>query len=299
LPVVRKLQADAIDQDASVTSLLRTAKVIATKLELKDALMWIDRELDGYMDLTSEELPPYRRLTGDLRGYNPYHGWQPVIFPDPEIARLFSQAPMGISIGSLEEDLRGRRDRGGDFIFGFRPEVKTEIMNALEYPADVQLQLSYGALFNIVDAVRNLVLNWSLELEKAGIHGDDMEFSQDDKKEAAPITQQFFAQNIGVVGNVTDKAHVANKQSATMTLDINLNAVRDFVTQVQQALSSLPEDTRDQLAPTITDLQTELSKDAPSHSRLRDLLGSVRSISEGAAGNLSAQGILGLLQGLF
>lgn len=299
MPVVRKLQADAINQDASVSSLLRTAKVIATKLEVEDALVWIDRELDGYMDVPAEELPPYRQLTGDLRGYNPYHGWQPVIFPDPEIARHFSQAPMGVSIGSLEEDLKGRRNRGGDFIFGFRPEVKTQIMNSLEYPADVQLQLSYGALFNIVDAVRNLVLNWSLELEKAGIHGDDMEFSQDDKKEAAPITQQFFAQNIGVVGNVTDRAHVANEQSATMSVNLDLDAVRDFVTQVQQALSSLPEDTSNRLEPTVTDLQTELSKDAPSQSRLRDLLGSVRSISEGAAGNLSAQGILGLLQGLF
>lgn len=299
MPVVRKLQADAINQDASVSSLLRTAKVIATKLEVEDALVWIDRELDGYMDVPAEELPPYRQLTGDLRGFNPYHGWQPVIFEDPEIARLCARAPMGTSIGSLEEDLRGLRDRGGYFIFTIAPEHKTQIMNALEYPADVQLRLDYGAIFNIADVVRNLVLNWSLELEKAGIHGDDMEFSQDDKREAVPITQQFFAQNIGIVGNVTDKAHVANEQSATMSVDFDLKAVRDFVTQVQQALSSLPEDTSNRLEPTVTDLQTELSKDAPSQSRLRDLLVSVRTISEGAAGNLSAQGILGLLQGLF
>jgi hypothetical protein len=45
LPIVLKLQADALDQNVSVTDLLRTAKVIANKLGATDALTWIDREL--------------------------------------------------------------------------------------------------------------------------------------------------------------------------------------------------------------------------------------------------------------
>ncbi len=296
MPIVRKLQADAINQDISVSSLLRTAKVIATKLDLEDALVWIDRELDGYMSLPSEELPPYRRLTGDVKAYNPHHGWQAVHFENPEHARAFSQALVGISIGAIEEDLKGGRE--GHFGFNLSPETKSQLVNALDYPTDVQLRLGYGAIYNIVDAVRNLVLNWSLELEKAGIIGDHMEFSQDDKREAAPITQQFFAQNIGVVGNVTDQAHVASEQSATMSVDIDLTTVQDFVGQARQALPLLPEDTRNQLEPTISGLEKELAEDTPSQSRLRELMLSARSVCEGAVGNLAAQGVLGLLKGL-
>ena len=48
--LVHKLQADAIDQNINVSSLLRTAKVVATKLDLQDALVWINRELDGYLE---------------------------------------------------------------------------------------------------------------------------------------------------------------------------------------------------------------------------------------------------------
>lgn len=296
VPVVRKLQADAIDQDISVSSLLRTAKVIATKLDLEDALVWIDRELDGYTSLPAEELPSYRRLTGDVKAYNPYHGWQAVHFVNPENARAFSQAPIGISIGAIEEDLKGGRK--GHFEFNLSPETKSQLVNALDDPTDVQLRLGYGAVYNIVDAVRNLVLNWSLELEKAGIVGDDMQFSQDDKREAAPITQQFFAQNIGVVGNVTDQAHVTSEQSATMSVDLDLATVQDFVGQARQALPLLPEDTRDQLEPTISGLKKELAEDTPSQSRLRELMLSARSVCEGAAGNLAAQGVLGMLKGL-
>ena len=44
LPLIRKLQAEAANPDASVTNLLRMAKIAATKLNLKDALVWIDSE---------------------------------------------------------------------------------------------------------------------------------------------------------------------------------------------------------------------------------------------------------------
>jgi hypothetical protein len=77
LPLVRKLQAEAANPDASVTNLLRMAKIAATKLNATDALVWIDRELNGYVDLKVAELPPSRQLVGIPQGYNPYHGWQP------------------------------------------------------------------------------------------------------------------------------------------------------------------------------------------------------------------------------
>jgi hypothetical protein len=63
VPLILKLQAEATNPDASVTNLLRMAKIAATKLNLKDALVWIDRELNGYMDLKVEDLPPYRMIS--------------------------------------------------------------------------------------------------------------------------------------------------------------------------------------------------------------------------------------------
>ncbi len=125
-----------------------------------------------------------------------------------------------------------------------------------------------------------------------------MEFSQAEKTEAAPITQQFFAQNLHVVGNVSGQAHVASQQSATMTMALDLTAVQNLVGQARAVLPSLPEEKRKELEPRISDLEQELDGDAPNQSKLRELMGSVRSICEGAAGNLGAPGILGLLKDL-
>lgn len=297
MPIVRKLQGDAINEDISVSSLLRKAKVIATKLDLKDALVWIDRELDGYMGLSTEELPSYRRLTGDLEAFNPYRGWQPVHFHNTETARVCSQAPIAPAIEVLEKDLKDGCE--GCFEFNLPPEIKSHLISILKTPTDVRLKLSYGEIYNIVCTVRNLILDWSLELEKAGILGDDMEFSQEDKREAAPVTQHFFAQNIGVVGNVTDQAHVTNHQSAAIGVDLDLTAVKDFVKQARQALSLIPETMRNQLESTVLSLDEELAEDKPNEAKLRKLLQSAKSICEGAAGNLAAQGIIGLLKGLF
>lgn len=57
LPIVREPQQDALDADVPVVSLLRTAKTIAMKLGLSDALVWINRELDGYMEMAADDLP--------------------------------------------------------------------------------------------------------------------------------------------------------------------------------------------------------------------------------------------------
>ena len=91
-------------------SLLRTAKTIATKLDLNDALVWIDRELNGYMDMSVGELPSYRRLHGTPQAFNPYRGWLPITFENPEYAKIYSQAPIGMAIGAMRRSSRSPRD---------------------------------------------------------------------------------------------------------------------------------------------------------------------------------------------
>ena len=105
LPLILKLQAEAANPDASVTNLLRMAKIAATKLNLTDALIWIDKELNGYGDLTVEDLPPYRRPMGIPQGYNPVHGWQPIHFPDTKTANICSEAFIGLALGAIEKKM--------------------------------------------------------------------------------------------------------------------------------------------------------------------------------------------------
>jgi len=285
LPLILKLQAEAANPDASVTNLLRMAKIAATKLNLKDALVWIDRELNGYMDLKVEDLPPYRRLMGVPQAYNPVRGWQPIQFPDTKTADIYSEAYIGWALGAIEETVR--EPSGGNYAFPYRPEEKIAIQQSLRFRVDVQISIQRAQLWNVVEQVRNLILNWSLELEKAGVLGEDMHFSEQERGDAKPVTQQFIIHNVGVLGNVSDQASVTNQQTATAKIELDLGQVRDFLRQARAALPQLPEKAQEAIRPVLETIDRELEAEKPNSSKIRAAFGSLRKIGEGIAGNLT------------
>ena len=290
MPLVRQLQADAIDSRVPVAKLLRVAKLIATKLDQKDALRWIDRELDGYMDGLTKDVPPYRMIGGQPKGFNPYRGWQTIQFEDAATAEKFSTVPLGQAIGSLEMELQRKRESGQSLVFAYPTEMANIIRKAIHFPTEVAVFLSEGSVWGVVETVRNLVLNWSLELEKAGILGEEMAFSPREQEEGRSVTQTFFIQNAGVVGNVSDKASVENTQTATVSLDVA--AIAEFATRALAATGHLPAELKARLQPILTEIGKESGGARPDQGKLREMLKSARAIAEDAAGHLTASGII-------
>jgi len=294
IPIVRKLQTDAINETVSVVMLLRTAKVVAVKLGLDDALVWIDRELNGYTGVESKDLPKYRQLSGDPRCLNPHAGWQPLQTNDPEMARMLSDAPLGSGLASLERSLND--DSGGDLIFSYAPENKSMLARNVKGFTDFHVRLDKGQAHNVLDSVRNLILDWSLELEKAGILGEEMEFSSGDKREAVVVTQNIFAQNIGFAGTADGQAKVKNEQHVVISNGMDLEKLGSLISQVRMGAKLLPVEIKDKVEEFIEELDKEVQKEEPDDTKLQSILGSVRRVCEGAAGNLTAQGVLGLIK---
>lgn len=127
---------EASDHNSSLASLLRKAKILASKLELHDFIEWIDNELNGY-DCLSKDLPDYRKINGDPKAYNPYHGWQSIMFQNSKQREAYSFAPIGQGIGSLEKLILEADDNntGGVFSFQYSPEIKQNIIDALDHPS--------------------------------------------------------------------------------------------------------------------------------------------------------------------
>lgn len=208
----------------------------------------------------------------------------PITFENPEHAQIFSQAPIGIAIGALEKDLS--QPKGG-LAFPYSPGARAQLVKALNYmPDDVHVSLEYGSVWNIVDQVRNLVLNWTLDLEKAGVLGEDMTFTEEEKKEAGAVSAQYFIQNLGVLGNVSGHAAVSNEQRATQNIDLDLNLLRDLVTQTREALPLLPEKGRGEMQTLLQNIEMEVDTAKPDQSKLRGWLRSARIVCEGAAGSV-------------
>jgi hypothetical protein len=77
--LVEQLQTEAMNLSVPVANLLLKTKTLATKLDLPEVLEWANRELSGYAQ--TDDIPPYRIVQGEFKVWNPYHGWQPLLFP--------------------------------------------------------------------------------------------------------------------------------------------------------------------------------------------------------------------------
>lgn len=62
--------------------------------------------------------------------------------------------------------------------------------------------MSHSEIAGIIDSVRNILLEWSLKLEKDGILGDGITFSKEEKEKASTVN--YHIQNFsGVLGTCT------------------------------------------------------------------------------------------------
>jgi hypothetical protein len=195
--LVIELQQGTMDPNAKVSDLLRKALVVATKLGLEEFRSWIELELKGY---GLQKTPEYRKIRGEVKADNPYHGWIPVVFKDAKVNEKLSERATNQSIAEIEDLLS--RDSSGKATYqtALPPEIARKLGE--EHGLPVALVADRSELTKIVEAVRSTILEWSLKLEKEGIFGEGMTFSKEETEKAAVTT--FHIQNFtGIVGGVT------------------------------------------------------------------------------------------------
>lgn len=175
--LVEQLQMEALDKGNSIADLLRRTKLAAVKLGMSDAVTWVDAELNGY-DVAP---PDYRMVKGELRWCNPYHGWQPATVADAELRDLICRRLVTEPVTSLEATLASGSN---GYMLMVPPDMVAEISVIFDSPVPITrmcVSVSRGSLVAILERVRSLVFDWSLELETAGISGAGLSFSTKEK----------------------------------------------------------------------------------------------------------------------
>ncbi len=174
--LVHELQREALDAVVPTADLLRKALVTARKLKVKDIQSWLHSELNGYSKY--EDIPEYRSLSGEIRAFNLYNGiWMPVMFPESmaDLQRSLSNRKCFQSVAELESLLASEK---GILNIPFSPEVSARLRNAISSSWDPTLIVSATKLAGILDATRNAVLEWALQLEEQGVTGQNFSFSK-------------------------------------------------------------------------------------------------------------------------
>ena len=166
--VVLELQKEVTQSDCDIVSVLRRAHLIATKLDLKDFNQWIINELNGYD--SQMDVPEYRSVPGQLKAFNPYHGWIPVMLSDPEIEELICHPKMRNSVSEILSLCNGN---GSSVVMTLTAELQNSLnkMSAAPIYMQMAIHISKSAAADIVEKVKNTLIEWTLELEAKGVLG--------------------------------------------------------------------------------------------------------------------------------
>ena len=197
--IILELQADAMNDNVSIQSLLRKAYAIAIKLSVEDSRQWIEAELNGYD--VGNEVPMYRRIKGALQAVNPVRGLIPVHVGDTEMEDTISVFHFRQSIAEIE-GIVSKHSKG--FLIPFTGSQLSSIQDVFQSDFSFRLSFSATSLLPVVDNVRNTILQWALRLEQEGVTGEGLSFSTDEVKKAHMSTQINIKNFQGVLGDVTD-----------------------------------------------------------------------------------------------
>ncbi|MCE8000871.1 MAG: hypothetical protein HEP70_18625 [Rhodobiaceae bacterium] len=289
--LIVEIQRSCLNESVPVESLLRRVKLAATKLKLGSLENWVDGELNGY----AEDIPPHRVLHGQPAAWNPVRGWIPVQTDSATIADALGTAMVGQGIGGLR-DLIESSD-GGVYHFPIPPEIVIQLNKGMRFQTSkMVVQVPRGGIVGILDFVRNMVLDWTIEMERNGVIGEGFSFDAQEVENAKAVMTTF---NIGKIDNFAGNMGTGNTAGDISLTAKNVSEIKETMQKLRDAAPSLVEAGADEDLPDIIDaVVIEAEKPTPEVKRLRSLTQDVRTALAGAAGNLTAEGAMALIGGV-
>jgi hypothetical protein len=203
--LINELQVSAESDD--VLTVLRKAKRLASKLGREDINTWLAAEQNGYTP--GQEVPSYRKLfisfAYNTNGYIPAgYGYMkngiedlpPIGFSGP----LAYGEPISNILTAISALSEGRNEMYYPVAAG--SEESRAIRECYRFDPMFARQISFLLKLNpiqikaIPEQVKDKVLDWALALESAGVHGDGMSFSAQEKEISSNVTFNIYESHI-------------------------------------------------------------------------------------------------------
>ncbi|WP_160291461.1 AbiTii domain-containing protein [Aeromonas hydrophila] len=282
--LIPELIAMASDPSVKASDLLRRAMVAARLLRLPEWATWISHELQGYPDGT--DLPSYRLLHGELKVMNPVRGLIPFQIDDAELTDMLSEARFYQPISTLEElAVPGKMVR-----YFFSSEQTMLIMREMQLEMVPEVSLGANQVRGLIEAVRDKVLIWALDLAESGIQGEGMSFTRQEQQQA----QQPATTHIHITGDITNSQILAGspgaKQQQTVDQEDKMLALNELLPWLERVVEEgrLRGCELEELRTDLATLQAQAVSPNPKWPVIRMVASSVQAILEGATGGVLA-----------
>ena len=282
--LVLELQSDALNRNVSCSDLLRKALVVSRKLGVGEVETWLRHELNGYPQ-NDNAIPNYRKIHGLIKVWNPYHGWQPLNFRDPKHAELLTNRDVIHPIGELDALLENKDTNG--FQMPFSQSVVNSLMKGMEVRLQPTLHVPHTEIVGILDAVRNSILEWALELERNGVVSEGMTFSSDEKKAANQVTNHITYN----ISNMHNSQIQQNSPGAFQNLHVglDLSKIDDILDKIKKSIGQfeLDSDSENELLTEVSTIEIQSKSLKPKKAIIVESLKSIRSVLESATGSIA------------
>lgn len=231
------IQNDVIDTNIDISAILRKCKVLAVRLGNEPFENWVDQELNGYKN--KKILPDYRIVRVNSKGHfsGPFgsgikNGDIPLICIPKKyrenLSKCYFMEPIGYYINSL------KNSKGDNFEEQWSPDLVAhtgrDIYQGMNCMSAWKL-IPNSSIFSLVEAVRNRILNFVLEIGKeAPDAGEDSPRTQ--KISPERVSQVFNTTIYGNVGNISEASQNVN-QTVTINVSKNdLNSLKTYLSSV-------------------------------------------------------------------
>lgn len=296
--VVLELQKEVTQSDCDIVSVLRRAHLIASKLDLKDFNHWIVNELNGYDSQT--DVPDYRSVPGQLKAFNPYHGWIPVMLSDPKIEELICHPQMRNSISEILSLCNGN---GSSIVMSLTAELQNSLNEMCDVPIHMQMaiHISKHAAADIIEKVKNTLIEWTLELEAKGVLGEGLSFSEHEKEIAKSIPQQVnnYYGSTNVINGTTEKlqANAGNTVTAYFDYELAKTTVDDIEEYIHKSKELSLED-KGEVLELLSDIKNKIDTKKKG-AVIKAALAGLRDYLINVGAGVTVAFIQAKLQGLF
>ena len=136
-------------------------------------------------------------------------------------------------------------------------------------------------LENVIEQVKEKLLDWCLDLESRGIFGEDSNFTDDEKDNAKNITFNISANNSQV-------------QIGENNLQINNNDIQivfDKLIEIKEVLNQydIGESKKSEILSKINAVEVEFKKENSDYALIENIINSIKTIGENVLAGVTAQ----------
>lgn len=300
--ILIEIQREALSSSSNISDLLRKALFVARKLKVKEFKKWINQELNGY-NCPSKDIPEYRQVVGSLLWFHQVHGWIPVAIDDQEVSEMVKRTKLAESVPELLDLITAEKGHGlavqlnqsqQNILSDLFKEYLSE--KGLYGSAQFRLNFEKSQAQGIIDKVRNIVLDWTLKIEEDGILGEESRFTGNEKQKTSiqePIKHEYTIHFHGNASGIQVQQNSPNS-TQTMTNGVDVKQVSDFLSKLKENINQvgLAEEQQSVVESEVETISAELVLAQPQPSVIKQSLHSIRTMLEGAGGNLITSGLM-------